>query len=471
MDSNEKAGKPNSHLSHGGMDLTTGSIPKNLLIFSLPMLAGSVLQTAYSLVNAFWVGKYLGTNALAAVTVSFPVIFVLIALGAGLTIATNILIAQYVGAREWEKLKDVVQTSIFFVISLSAVFLALGLSLAGTILKMMDTPADVWPIALSYIRVYFWTLPFGFGIFLIGAMLRGIGDSRTPLYFQAGSVVLNAILDPLLIFGVAGFPKLGLNGTAYASIIVQVLAVAGLIIYIPYKRPLVSPDHTRLRISRHTAWLLIRIGFPAMIQQSVVSVSMFFIVRFVSAFGANADAAFGAALRIDQVAFMPALTIGMAVSTLSGQNIGAMKLDRVRKVFWWGILESGGISLFISILAMSIPQVFLRAFLNDPEVIAIGVGYLRIVGITYTLYAVMFVSNGVINGSGHTVPTTIITILNLWGVRVPLAWLLPQYTHSVRGLWIAMTVSVGAGMLMSLAYNATGRWKIPVIKNKPGIGK
>ena len=167
------------------------------------------------------------------------------------------------------------------------------------------------------------------------------------------------------------------------------------------------------------------------------------------------------------MAFLPALTIGSAVSTLSGQNIGALNFDRVRQVFWWGILESGGISLAIFIVAMSIPQFFLRAFLNDPQVIAIGVGYLRIVGITYTLYAVMFVSNGVINGSGHTVPTTLITIANLWGVRVPLAWLLPQYFHGVRGIWIAMTVSVGAGMLMSLAYYATGRWKAPVIKKMP----
>ena len=211
MISNGQPGKPNSHLAHGGMDLTTVSIPKNLLIFSLPMLAGSILQTAYSLVNAFWVGKYLGTAALAAVTVSFPAIFVLVALGAGLTIATNILIAQYVGAREWEKLKDVVQTSIIVVILLSLVFLAAGLGFAAEILKLMNTPADVVGPALKYINIYFWTLPFGFGIFLIGAMLRGIGDSQTPLYFQAGSVVLNAILDPLLIFGVGGFPRLGLQ--------------------------------------------------------------------------------------------------------------------------------------------------------------------------------------------------------------------------------------------------------------------
>jgi putative MATE family efflux protein len=455
-----------------GMDLTVGSIPKKLILFGLPMLVGSALQTGYSLVNAFWVGKYLGTNALAAVTVSFPAIFVLIAIGAGLTLASNILVAQYVGARQIDQVKNVVQTSVALISVLGLIFLAAGLYFADHLLRLTNTPADVFPIALSYVRVFFWTLPLGFSIFLISALLRGIGDSKTPLYFQAASLALNTVLDPCLMFGAVGFPKLGLNGTAFASIISQTAAVIGLMVYIPRYRPAVSPNWRRLRINRHTAWLLIRIGFPSMIQQSVVSVSMLFIVTFVSAFGADADAAFGAALRIDQVAFLPALTIGIAVSTLSGQNIGALQYQRVREVFRWGLMISGGISLAISILTMSFPYPFLRIFLNDPRVIEIGVGYLRIVGVTYTLYAVMFVSNGVINGSGHTVPSTLITMINLWGVRVPLASLLPRYTHSIKGIWIAMTVSVATGMVISLLYYFSGRWKQPVIKKPhptPGL--
>jgi putative MATE family efflux protein len=266
-----------------------------------------------------------------------------------------------------------------------------------------------------------------------------------------------------------GLPKLGLNGAAYASIISQALALIGLMIYIPRRRPLVTADWRHLRFDPRTAWLLMRIGFPTMIQQSVVSVSLIFIISFVSAFGANADAAFGAGLRIDQVAFMPALTIGAAVSTLSGQNLGANQQARVREVFWWGILVSAGISLVISVLAMGIPQIFLRAFLNDPAVIGIGVTYLRIVGITYTLYAILFVSNGVINGSGHTIPTTLISIVSFWGVRVPLAWVLPRVMHNPNGIWIAMTLSVLIGMLLSLAYYYSGRWKKPLIRHEPAL--
>ena len=327
------------------------------------MILGSALQTAYSLVNAFWVGKRLGTESLAAVTVSQPVIFVTIAAAAGLTLATNILIAQYYGARNYERIKEVVQTSAVLVAGVSLALLALGLTFAPYLLRMVDTPANIFPAALSYLRVIFWTLPLSFGIFLIASMLRGIGDSKTPVYFQAVSVLANAILDPLLMFGYLGLPRLGLNGTAYASIIAQAAAMVALLLYVPRNRPLVMPDWRRPRIHLSTAWTLFEIGGPSMLQQSMVSLSMLFIVKFVSQFGSDVDAAFGAAIRIDSVAFLPALTVGMAISTIAGQNIGAGKLGRVREAFRWGVLLGGGISLVIMLLVVSFPGFFLRAFL------------------------------------------------------------------------------------------------------------
>lgn len=448
-------------------DLTTGSIPRHLLAFSMPMLAGSLLQTTYSLINAFWVGRFLGTTALAAVTVSLPAVFVLIAVAAGLTLATNILIAQYAGARDWDRLKAVVQTSITLVGGLSFVFLAIGLALAQRLLMTMNTPPDVLPLAAGYLRIFLWTMPFSFGLFLIGAMLRGVGDSATPVYFQAISVAINVVLDPLLMFGWLGFPRLGLNGTAWATIVAQAAAVAALMVHISRRRPLVRPDWRHPRIDAPMAWLLVRIGFPAMIQQSVVSVSLVVIVSLVSAFGASADAAFGAAIRIDQVAFLPALTIGMAISTLAGQNIGARRYARVSEVFRWGLLLSGGISLVISALALTIPAVFLRAFVSDPQVIAIGVGYLRIVGITYVFYALLFASNGVINGAGHTAWTTMISVIGMWGIRLPLAMILSRRLHGEAGIWYAMLISVAASAALSLAYYFSGRWRQPIIRTPP----
>ncbi|MHB9024918.1 MAG: MATE family efflux transporter [Armatimonadota bacterium] len=456
--------QPGSNANLLSTDLTVGSIPRLLVAFSVPMLAGSLLQTGYSVVNGIWVGKYLGTAALAAVTVSLPAVFVLISLAAGLTLATNVLIAQYAGARDWMGIKRTVQTSIVFIGGLSLLLLALGLIFAPWLLRQVHTPAEIFDMSTHYLRIFLWTLPFSFAIFLIGSMLRGIGDSRTPVYFQAVSIVINIVLDPVLMFGWLGLPRLGLNGTAWATIFAQTVAVVALMMYVARRRPLVAPNWRRLCIDGETLRRLTVIGFPAAIQQSMVSFSMVFITGLVSKFGTATDAAFGAALRIDQVAFLPALTIGMAISTITGQNIGAGRLDRVGATFWWGALISGGICAVISAAVVAFPAFFLRVFISDPQVLAIGSEYLRIVGFNYVLYAVMFASNGVINGAGHTLTTTVVTVIALLVFRVMLAGLLVSLMENVTGIWIAMLVSVAAGMVMSLGVFFSGRWRRPVIK-------
>ncbi|MHB0935312.1 MAG: MATE family efflux transporter [Armatimonadota bacterium] len=449
-------------LRHYGRDLTTGSIPRHLVAFSLPMLAGSALQVSHSFINAIWVGRFIGEDALAAVTLSQPIIFIVIASAAGLMMAPNILVAQDAGARDWERLQRVVQTSYALFGALSFIMLGLGLWNVEGLLRLLNAPPAIFSAAEGYLRVVLWTLPFSFWVFLIGSMLRGIGDSKTPVYFQAVAVLINTILDPLLIFGLAGLPPLGLVGTAWATIISQAIGVTGLLIFVAYKRQLVNPHWRRLRIDGATALLLLGIGLPSAIQQSVVSVSLFGLTRYVAAFGADTIAAFGAGLRIDGVAFLPALTMGMAVSTLSGQNLGARQFGRVREVFRWGLLFSGSISLLIALAVITRPEFLIQAFTREPEVIAEGSRYLRIVGFTYVLYALMFVGNGVINGAGHTPVTTIISVVTLWLVRLPLAGYLARTMDSPTGIWYAMVVSVGIGMLTSIGYYATGAWKIPI---------
>jgi putative MATE family efflux protein len=430
----------------------------------MPMLAGNVLQTAYSLINAFWVGKFLGSSALAAITVSFPAVFVLMAVAGGLTLATNILISQYVGARNWRQVRRVAQSSTILIGAMGLLLLAFGVLTAETLLRAMNTPPEVLPLATGYLRIFLYCLPCIFGFFLFSAMLRGAGDSKTPLYFQAVSVAMNGVLDPILMFGLLGLPRLGLNGTAVATVISQTVALIALLIHLHRKHHIIAPDWRHLQVDWQTWWLTIKIGFPSVIQMSLVSVGMLFVVGFVNAFGENAAAAFGAASRIDQVAFLPAMTIGAAVSTLAGQNIGARRYHRVNQVFTWGILLSGGITLIGSVLTVTLAGWLLRLFINDPKVISIGVHYLHIVGSCYVFFAIMFVSNGVINGSGHTFTTTVITLVSLWVVRVPLAAALPRYFHGVVGIWYALVISSGTSMLISLAYYLSGRWKRQVIK-------
>jgi putative MATE family efflux protein len=450
-----------------GRDMTVGSIPRHLVMFSLPMLAGNSIQTAYSIVNAVWVGRGLGKTDLAAVTVSFPVIFVLIAVAAGLTMATSILVSQFAGAQNWPSLRNVVQTSTLMLTVVSLLFLIVGELATPWILRMMDTPPEVYALALGYMRIFLVSIPFWFGVFLMAAMLRGIGDSKTPLYFQASALILSAILDPLLMFGWLGFPRLGLNGTAVASVTCQGLGLTCLIVYLWKKDHIVCPDWLKLRVHWPTFWLTWKIGLPSVVQQSLVAIGMVFVLRFVNAFGENASAAFGAGSRIDQVAFLPAMTFSVAVSTLVGQNIGAGRAHRAKEVFLWGCLLCGGITVLCSLLVLCAPRLLLRMFLNDPTATSMAVHYLYTVAPCYVFFAIMFVSNGVINGSGHTLVTTVVSLTSLWVARVPLSAYLTHRMNRVEGVWYAIAVSLAVAMVMSLAYYFSGRWKTPVITHHP----
>jgi putative MATE family efflux protein len=279
--------------------------------------------------------------------------------------------------------------------------------------------------------------------------------------------LLTAGLDPILMLGWLGVPAMGLNGTAWAALIAQGAALASLVVYLRVRRSLVAPGLGLKGFDWATAWTTVRIGIPSSVQHSMISVSMVFVTGIVNGFGPHATAAFGAASRVDGLAFMPAMTLSLAVSTLTGQNIGAGRPNRVREVFLWGCLFSGGITLAVSILAVSVPQVLLRAFTSDTEVIDLGAGYLRIVGASYVLFAIMFISNGVINGSGRTVVTTAFTLVSLWIVRVPVAYWLSRGLGSIDGVWYAMALSFAVSMLASLAYYSTGRWRTSVVRSLP----
>lgn len=449
-------------MKRSGKDLTTGSIPKHMIQFSLPMLMGSFLQVAYSFINAIWVGQFLGTQALAAVTVSFPVLFAMMALGGGLTLATNILVSQHYGAKRFENLRKVVDSSTVLIVVISFFIMAVGLVFSPHILQLMNTPSDVFPLAAPYLRLTLLSLPFGFGLFLTRSMLQGIGDSKTPLYFQGASLVFLMILDPILIFGLLGFPKLGLNGTAWAAFIAQGSALIALLIYLKKKDNIIAPRFKNLHFDWKTTWITIKIGIPSALQQSLVSIGMVVVTSLVNGFGEIATAAFGAASRIDQIAFMPAMSFGMASSTLAGQNIGAKKFDRVREIIFWGSIFSGGITLVISLIAVSFPHFLLHIFVQDENVIQIGVKYLHTVGSCYIFFAMMFVSNGIINGSGHTLVTTFISLVSLWGIRVPLAKYLSSSTGNVQGIWYAISLSFFIAMTISFSYYAFGNWKKPI---------
>jgi putative MATE family efflux protein len=448
-----------------GRDLTVGSIPRHLLAFSIPMLVGNMLQSGYSIVNMFWVGNKVGENGLGATAVSLPIMFILIGTAAGLTMAASVLVAQYYGAKDFERLKKAVDNSFIICLILSVILTVGGIIFAESLLKLMDTPDPIFLLASSYLKISLSGMILLYLMFLIASILRGIGDSVTPLLFMGLAVLINAILDPFMIMGIGPFPKLGLNGAAWASVISQCFGVTLALIYLNRKNHFIAIGFKKLGFDKHITLLILKIGFPSMVQQSLISIGSFFVTSYVNFFGPAAIAAFGVSSRIDMVATMPAIAIGMASTALTGQNLGAKKPERVKEIFKWALLLGTIISGFVSILAITFPRLILSVFIHHEQVLQIGIHYLRIVGPCYFLFALMFVSMGIVNGAGQTMVTMVFSLVSLWAVRVPLAAYLSRHTSlGMKGIWIAMAAGFVVTAGVSYLYYLSGRWKKSAIR-------
>jgi putative MATE family efflux protein len=452
-----------------GTDLTVGSIPRHLLFFSIPMLLGNLIQISYSLINTIWVGHLVGEDAVGAVGISFPIFFILMGFAMGITLATTILVAQYYGAKDYKMVEKVVNNSFSLPLIIAAVLTTLCILSRNYLLGLMNTPPENFAMASSYLKIMLLSFVLMYMGFLISSILRGIGDTVTPLIFMSIGIGLNAILDPFLIGGFGPFPRLGLNGAAYATLISQGTALGIGFAYLNRRNHLVAFHPKKLIFDRHLTLLVFKIGVPSIIQQSLFSIGAMFVTSFVNSFGSVATNAFGAVGRVDMIAFMPAMSMSMAVSALTGQNLGAGKPQRVKEIFKSGIVMTSSITLCISLIVVFLSKLILTMFgLGDDEkVMEIGMTYLRIVGSCYIFFAVMFISNGVINGAGHTMITMTFSLLTLWLVRVPISWLLSKTSLGIIGIWIAIALSFLATMVVSLTYYFSGRWKKSVIIRAP----
>jgi len=338
--------------------------------------------------------------------------------------------------------------------------------MCDTILAWMDTPPEIFSMASSYLKIIVSGFIITFLVNLITSILRGIGDSTTPLVFMAIAMVINIVLDPILIIGIGPFPTMGFNGSAAATVTSQVIGLVLALVYLNRKKHFVSIDFRHLKLNGPHVVKLFRIGFPSMLQQSLISISSVFITGMVNQFGPDATTAFGASGRIESIVFMPAMSIGLAASALTGQNLGAGNVKRVREVFKWGSIMTAGITLTLSAIILLFPRQLLSLFVRKQEILDIGAGYLGTLGFAYILFALMFVSNGVINGSGRTIITMSITVLSVWLVRLPLAAVLSSTDLGIKGIWLAVVIGFAVGLAASLCYYFTGRWKKGAFRQK-----
>ena len=439
-------------------NLTEGNSGSLIFKFAIPMLIGNVFQQLYNVVDSIIVGRYIGKQALAAVGASFPLIFMMISFVVGVAMGTTIIVSQYFGAKDIKMVKRSIETMYVFLFFASIVVTILGISLSGPIFRLIQLPEDVMPQAITYFNVYLLGTVFFFGFNGISSVLRGLGDSKTPLYFLMISTVMNAILVWLFV---AVF-KWGVAGSAWATVIAQAGAFFTGIIYLNRTHEIVKLNSLKLVFDRAIFRKSIKIGLPTGLQQTFVSIGMLAVTRIVNGFGTDAIAAYSVAMRLDSLAGMPAMNFGAALSTFVGQNLGANKPERVRQGFKATFLMSGALALFTSLCVILFRNQLMHLFTDDIAVIAIGAEYLVIVSSFYIFFSAMFVIGGVMRGAGDTLIPMFITLFALWAVRIPAAWILSRY-FGVDGIWWSIPVAWFIGMALSYLYYLKGNWKTKVV--------
>jgi putative MATE family efflux protein len=442
--------------------LTEGSIPVGLFKFSLPILFANILQSLNGSVNSIWVGRYLGEAALTATSNANTVMFLLIGAAFGVALAATILIGQCIGANNLRETKRVVGTSATFFAAISLAMAVAGLVLCRPLLIAMSTPADSLPLAVAYMRVIFLALPFLYMYAFVMAVLRGAGDSKTPFYFMLLSVAIDIALNPLFIFGLGPVPRLGIAGSALATFIAQAVSLGALIRHLYRQRNILclhKDELALLKVDWAVVATLVKKGVPMSAQMLVLSLSGVLMISLVNRFGVDTTAAFGAALQIWNYIQMPAFAVGMGMSAMTAQNVGAGQWQRVTHIARVGVLYSvlltGSIVLAIELLNTHVFGLFLP---SDSAALGIAAHLNRIVTGSFVFFGVSVALFGVVRATGAVMAPLIILTISLLVVRFPLAELfLARY--QADAVWWSFPASSLLSAVLALWYYKYGGWR------------
>ena len=443
--------------------ILNGNIGKTLLMLGWPLMIGGLLHTLYNLIDMFWLGK-LGKEAIAAPANTWPIVWLMISLGMGAGIAGIALVSQYIGAQKKEMANKAATQVFVFMFTIAIVIGIAGFFFSPYILRFVSVPPEIFDLVLSYIQIIFLGIPFMFMTLAFDFILRGFGDTRTAVKITGTSLVLNMILDPLMIFGIGFFPRMEVAGAAWATVISR--AFVGLIaVYLLFSgRVGIKLEKKYLMPEKEFIKKILSIGMPASIGQSTVAFGFVILMKFVNKIGIATIGAYGIGNRIVSIIFTVTGGIAGANTTMIGQNLGAKQEKRAEKCVWTSI----GI-VFSILMATSIALYLTRSwtfkiFVDDPEVIAEGMNFIRIFVFSLPFFSVFQTVGSTFQGSGQTKYQMVLGMIRLWGMRIPFCYLLAfTLDKGASGIWLGMALSNIFGSLVALAFFMTGRWKKTVI--------
>ncbi|OGN98976.1 MAG: hypothetical protein A2Y58_01250 [Chloroflexi bacterium RBG_13_51_52] len=440
-------------------DLTKGSITRNLWSLAWPMTVSTSIMTLGPFIDAIWIGK-LGTASMAGVTVSGTVVMLINSLIMGLFTGLRAMVARFVGAGDKEQANHVSQQAFVIGAVLSLLMAIIGLFFAESILRLWNLEADVIEAGAIYMRIeLIGTFTMSFGL-MAQSIMYASGDSKTPMIISIGTRIFHIILCPLLIFGYAGFPELGVTGAALSTVISQGIGGAiGLWI--------LFTGHTRLKITLKNfnfdwsiIWRTAKIGIPASLGGIHMNVGNIVFMWFIAPFGTLAIAGHMLVSRVDMLILMPAMGLGSAAGILAAQNLGALQPERAEKTAWTAISIFTGVMLLFSIAVWIWANSIVRLFNAEPELIEMASTFLKIQTVSYMCNGLMMVMMSVMNTVGDTLIAFIIDLVTMWGIRVPLAYFLPGIANlGVYGVRWALVADTVSSAIVFIIYFRSGRWK------------
>ncbi|SDY83314.1 MATE family efflux transporter [Acinetobacter kyonggiensis] len=438
---------------------------KTFFIFLMPLIATNILQNLSGTINTIFVGQMMGVNAIAAVAVFFPILFFLMAFVIGLSAGATVLVGQAWGAQNIEKVRCVVGSTLFMTLIGGSVIALLGVVFAKHILLALGTDPDVMHLSLPYVQWMLAGSPLLFLYIIYTSILRGVGDSTTPLIVSGMTILIGLLITPVLIAGYFGFPKMGIIAPAIATIVGYFAVLIFLVLYLNKKDHPLKPDRLLLSHIRHhpeLSKIVLRLGIPTGIQMVTTSVAGLVIVGLVNHYGSNATAAYGAVNQVLNYIQFPALSISIAASIFAAQAIGAGKSDLLAQVTRTALSMNILVTGTLVTLAYLFSKYLMALFITDPEVVALGQQLLFIVLWSILFFGASSIFASIMRASGTVTVPMIINIFAIIAIEVPCAYLFSQW-WGLQGIWYAYALAfVCLCILQGLYYQLV--WKRKTIQ-------
>jgi putative MATE family efflux protein len=451
-------------------DLTQGPIGRTLLLFALPTLGSNILQSLNGSINSIWVGRFLGEGALAATSNANIIMFLMFSAVFGFGMAATILIGQSMGRGDLDAARRAFGSALGLVMGGAVLIAALGWLLAPQILTLLATPPEAHQLALDYLRVIFIGLPFAMLGVLIQMALRGAGDSITPLWFMVLSVAIDSSFNPLLIEGIGPFPRMGIAGSATATLLAGIVSSAGLLVYV-YWRDL--PIRLRgselgyLLPERALVRTIVAKGLPMGAQMLVMSFAGLTMIGLVNRLGVDTAAAYAVSQQLWTYIQMPAMAIGVAVSSMAAQNIGAGRWDRVGAITRSGLVFNTIITLVVIVAIILFDRPVMALFVGgESPAIPIARHIQLISSWTFVMFGATMVLFSTVRANGATIPPLVILAITLFPIRFGFA----VFTQPVFGsdaLWLAFPVGSVCSLTLAALYYRYGNWRKEMVIPRP----